>query len=82
MVFKMIWLSHLEAWLTLRLLRSPVFHRMVGRVHQHVQHIRHGVPLDESRTTLDNRGPVMKKFVQYFTEELKDQMKGKPPNKL
>lgn len=31
----------------LKLLASPSFHRMVGRVHQKVQNIRHGVPPEE-----------------------------------
>ncbi|KAJ5861339.1 uncharacterized protein N7529_008649 [Penicillium soppii] len=70
-----------EVWLTLRLLRSPIFHRMVGRVHEKVQHIRHGVPpppkqeLGGSHHEAD--GFDLKKFFGHFKEEFKDQMKGK-----
>lgn len=80
---------------------------MVGRVHQRVEQIRHGIPPEPSRTSLEDSGmclfeitgsdgPVFTrrlliiidctdsigKFVRYFKEEIKDQMKGKPPNKL
>ena len=27
-------------------------------------------------------GPGLSKFVEYFKEEIKDQLKGKPPNKF
>jgi hypothetical protein len=40
-----------------QLLRSPIFHRMVGRVHQKVQHIRYGVPPEEQGgTKLEGQG--------------------------
>lgn len=89
-----------------KLLASPSFHRMVGRVHQKVQHIRHGVPPEEmGGTKIDKNGmthfswgcwvvscawdwPVhllddgLQRFARYFKEEIKDQFKGKPPNKL
>ncbi|KAJ5888172.1 hypothetical protein N7495_008213 [Penicillium taxi] len=81
MVFNNLGMRALEIWLINRLLRSSAFHQMVGRVHQYVQHVRHGVPLEQSRTSLDNPG-TRTKFLEYFKEELKDQMKGKPPNKL
>jgi hypothetical protein len=56
---------------------------MVGRVHQKVQHLRHGVPPEEmGGTKLEKNGPGLKQFFQYFKEEIKDQLKGKPPNKL
>ncbi|KAJ5130479.1 uncharacterized protein N7515_006518 [Penicillium bovifimosum] len=42
---------------SVELLRSPIFHRMVGRVHQKVQHIRHGVPPEEQGgTKLEGQG--------------------------
>ncbi|KAJ5749196.1 uncharacterized protein N7511_010892 [Penicillium nucicola] len=72
------------AWSTLlfrglELLRSPIFHRMVGRIHEKVQHVRHGVPPE---TKLENEGSSIKQFFDYFKEELKDQAKGNPRNKL
>ncbi|PIG80101.1 hypothetical protein AARAC_010674 [Aspergillus arachidicola] len=83
MVFRMFWLRTFEVWLTARLLASPAFHRMVGRVHQKVQHLKHGVPPEEmGGTHRDNNGPGLSKFVEYFKEEIKDQLKGKPPNKF
>ncbi|KAL2860420.1 hypothetical protein BJX68DRAFT_84927 [Aspergillus pseudodeflectus] len=46
-----------EVWLTTRLLASPTFHRMVGRVHGRVQRFRHGTPPEEmGGTKLDNNG--------------------------
>lgn len=89
-----------HANLNLQLLRSPIFHEMVGRVHQRVQHLRHGIPMEPSRTSLENKGMAsssmsgwaqsgsswtgfpLKKFVEYFKEEIKDQAKGNPRNKL
>ncbi|KAJ5579471.1 uncharacterized protein N7459_005456 [Penicillium hispanicum] len=82
MVFNHLWLRGLEIWLTARLLRSPIFHQMVGRVHQRIQHYRHGIPMEESRTSLESQGANLSKFAKYFKEEIKDQMKGNPPNKL
>ncbi|KAJ6018821.1 hypothetical protein N7499_009998 [Penicillium canescens] len=73
----------LEVWLTARLLRSPIFHRMVGRVHEKIQHVRHGVPPEQmGGTKLENNGSGLKQFFDYFKEELKDQAKGNPRNKL
>ncbi|KAJ5390453.1 uncharacterized protein N7496_001521 [Penicillium cataractarum] len=81
MVFHLFGLRALEVWLYGRLIRSPLFHQMVGRVHQRVEQIRHGIPPEPSRTTLEEKGSL-DKFVRYFKEEIQDQMKGKPPNKL
>ncbi|KAL1999141.1 hypothetical protein VTN02DRAFT_4993 [Thermoascus thermophilus] len=81
--FSQFGLRSFEIWLTGRLLASPAFHRMVGRVHRKVQHIKHGIPPEEmGGTNLDQTGPGIKKFWEYFKEEFKDQLKGKPPNKL
>ncbi|KKK15334.1 hypothetical protein P175DRAFT_0531262 [Aspergillus ochraceoroseus IBT 24754] len=83
MVLRWFGLRAFEVWLTARLLGSPTFHRLVGRVHRKVQHIRHGVPPEEmGGTKLENNGPGIKRFLEYFREEIKDQFKGKPPNKL
>ncbi|KAL4979216.1 hypothetical protein BDW66DRAFT_148349 [Aspergillus desertorum] len=71
----------IEVWLTTQLLRSPTFHRMVGRVHGKVQRLRHGTPPEEmGGTNIDNIGPT-KQFLQYFKEEIKEQLKGKKPGK-
>lgn len=81
--FRQLGLRSLEIWLTSRLLESPAFHRMVGKVHRKVQHLKHGIPPEEmGGTELENRGPGIKQFLEYFKEEIKDQLKGKPPNKL
>ncbi|KAL4897021.1 hypothetical protein BDV59DRAFT_169582 [Aspergillus ambiguus] len=83
MVFRGFWLRALEVWLTTRLLASPSFHRLVGRMHQKIQHMRHGVPPEEmGGTNIDKKGPGLQKFLEYFKEEIKDQFKGKPPNKF
>ncbi|KAJ5174651.1 uncharacterized protein N7482_000528 [Penicillium canariense] len=81
MVFHLFGLRALEVWLYSRLIRSPIFHQMVGRVHRRVEQIRHGIPPEESRTKLEGSGSL-DKFVRYFKEEIQDQMKGKPRNKL
>lgn len=83
MVFRRFCLQTVEVWLTTRLLASPTFHRLVGRVHQKVQHLKHGIPPEETGgTKIDNHGHGLNKFIAYFKEEIKDQLKGKPPNKL
>ncbi|KAI9370105.1 hypothetical protein BJX61DRAFT_535904 [Aspergillus egyptiacus] len=65
----------------LELLASPTFHRMVGDVHRKIRHLRHGSPPDEmGGTRLENNGPGLKKFFQYFGEEIKEQLKGKRPD--
>ncbi|KAL2868231.1 uncharacterized protein BJX67DRAFT_380052 [Aspergillus lucknowensis] len=62
---------------------SPTFHRMAQRAHQKVQHFKYGIPPEETGgTKLENNGPGLRKFLEYFKEEVKDQLKGKPPNKL
>ncbi|KAJ5736081.1 hypothetical protein N7540_012707 [Penicillium herquei] len=80
MVWKALWLAELERAMISRLLQSQVWHKMVGRVYQRVQYHRHGVPMEESRTTLSDG--QFNRFLKYFKEELQDQAKGKPPNKL
>ncbi|KAJ5648191.1 hypothetical protein N7490_004563 [Penicillium lividum] len=81
MVFQGLWLAELERALVSRLLQSRVWHNMVGRVYHRVQYHRHGVPMEESRTSLSD-GNQLNQFLKFFKEELKDQAKGKPPNKL
>ncbi|KAL4946160.1 hypothetical protein BDV06DRAFT_218684 [Aspergillus oleicola] len=78
---KWLFIRTFEVWLTGRLLTSPTFHRMVGRVHGKVQQLRHGIPPEElGGTNRDHTGPA-KQFFQYFKEEIKDQVKGKRPPK-
>lgn len=79
---------------------------MVGRVHQKVQRLRHGVPPEEmGGTNIDRNGMIshhrfvglfdnfgltsadlldsgLPHFLRYFKEEIKDQFKGKPRNKM
>ncbi|KAJ6096216.1 hypothetical protein N7486_006962 [Penicillium sp. IBT 16267x] len=81
MVWKGLWLAELERALVSRLLQSHHWHNMVGRIYRRVQYHRHGVPMEESRTSLSD-GNQMNRFLKYFKEELQDQAKGKPPNKL
>ncbi|KAL5050024.1 hypothetical protein BDW71DRAFT_141398 [Aspergillus fruticulosus] len=53
----------IEVWLTTQLLRSPTFHRMVGRVHGKFQRLRHGTPPEEmGGTNIDNIGKAAMKF--------------------
>ncbi|TQB67776.1 hypothetical protein MPDQ_004732 [Monascus purpureus] len=81
-MFRSFWFRAFEVWLVGKLLSSPTFHRMVGRVHQKVHHLKYGVPPEEmGGTKLDNNGRGLQRFLEYFKEEIKDQMKGKPPNK-
>ncbi|KAJ5267005.1 hypothetical protein N7478_009813 [Penicillium angulare] len=80
-MWKAFGLAHLERALINRLLQSPVWHGMVGRVYQRVQYFRHGVPMEESRTSISD-GNQLNRFIKFFKEELQDQAKGKPPNKL
>ncbi|KAJ5918843.1 hypothetical protein N7454_009987 [Penicillium verhagenii] len=83
MVWKGLWLAELERALVSRLLQSHHWHNLVGRIYQRVQYHRHGVPMDESRTSLtDAPGNQVSRFLKFFKEELQDQAKGKPPNKL
>ncbi|KAL4810530.1 hypothetical protein BDV18DRAFT_131211 [Aspergillus unguis] len=72
-------LGGLEAWLTTRLLMSPMFHNLVRRVHGRVQRLRHGTPMEEMGGTKQDTGSG--KFLQHFKDELKEQFKGKKPSK-
>ncbi|BCS22742.1 uncharacterized protein APUU_30967A [Aspergillus puulaauensis] len=81
MVFNRFLLHSFEIWLTTRLLTSPIFRRMVGRVHGKVQQMRHGTPPQEmGGTNIENTGSTQQ-FLKHFREELKDQFKGKKPPK-
>ncbi|OOF99778.1 hypothetical protein ASPCADRAFT_203583 [Aspergillus carbonarius ITEM 5010] len=75
-------LRPLENWLTSRLLASRSFHKMVGVIHRRVHHLKNGVPPEVRNTEIEKAGPGANSFYQYFKEEIRDQMRGKPPNKL
>ncbi|KZF24564.1 hypothetical protein L228DRAFT_245527 [Xylona heveae TC161] len=78
-----MWLRVFEAWLTARLLASPGFHRAVRRVYGKVREIRHGEPSQEVDSTRLDRNDNFngKKFIQYYVEELKEQLRGGPPKR-
>jgi hypothetical protein len=74
--------SVVEVWATRRLLASPAFHRMVGRIHQKIHNLKHGVfPEERGGTTLENNKPGFRYFLRFFQEEIKGQLKGKPPSR-
>jgi len=78
----MIWLRVFEVWATARLLASPTFHRMVGRIHRKIHHLKHGASLEErGGTTLENNKSGFRYFLRLFQEEIKEQLKGKPPSR-
>lgn len=69
------WLAVLEAYLVQRLLRSPAFHRAIGKAHKSVHRMRHGIPPEEmGGTKLDT--PAGQGFVSHFIDELKGQALG------
>ncbi|PYI10196.1 hypothetical protein BO78DRAFT_235103 [Aspergillus sclerotiicarbonarius CBS 121057] len=55
---------------------------MVGGIHRTVHHIKTGVPPEPRHTETEKSGPSGNSFFQYFKEEIKDQMRGKPPKKF
>ncbi|KAI9877296.1 MAG: hypothetical protein M1830_004307 [Pleopsidium flavum] len=72
-----MWVRVLEAWLTARLLASPGFHRAVHNVHKRIRRLRHGKdPEDMGGTNIEQTGESdTRKFIQYYIEELKDQIR-------
>ncbi|KAI0123539.1 hypothetical protein BJ170DRAFT_87010 [Xylariales sp. AK1849] len=63
-----------------RLLRSPLFHRGVRRIHRAVEDYKYGRdpndPLRQGEATAEpGRADG---FFRYFTEELRNQLRGKP----
>ncbi|KAI9707559.1 MAG: hypothetical protein M1836_000520 [Candelina mexicana] len=66
-----------------QLLASPAFHRAVQRVHKKVRQIQHGKdPEDMGGTNIDSTDPSeTKKFIHYYIDELKEQIRGTPPKK-
>ncbi|PSS07039.1 hypothetical protein M430DRAFT_45865 [Amorphotheca resinae ATCC 22711] len=73
-----MWLRVFEVWLTARLLKSPAFHRAVGRVHKKVHELRYGKdPAEMGGTQIDKPGGTdFNKFLRYYVEELKEQFYG------
>ncbi|CAO1602632.1 hypothetical protein XANCAGTX0491_006236 [Xanthoria calcicola] len=71
-----------EVWLTTRLLRSPAFHRMVGRIHKQVRQVRHGPDLEEmGGTKIDGPESTTSKFLRHFKDEIRDQLRGNATKK-
>ncbi|KAJ9620972.1 hypothetical protein H2203_007559 [Taxawa tesnikishii (nom. ined.)] len=73
------WFAFLEAYMVQRLLRSPTFHRAVGKVHKSVHRIRHGTPPEEMGGTKLDR-PEGPGFLNHFMDEVRDQL-GRPATK-
>ncbi|PWY84582.1 hypothetical protein BO94DRAFT_536151 [Aspergillus sclerotioniger CBS 115572] len=55
---------------------------MVGVIHRRVRHFKNGVPPEARDTEIEKSGSAANSFFQYFKEEIKDQMRGKPPKKF
>ncbi|RAH77528.1 hypothetical protein BO86DRAFT_218216 [Aspergillus japonicus CBS 114.51] len=89
MVFRMLGLQALETLLVRqdkKLLSSRTFHRVVGKVHEQVERVKHGVPPPETPRIsgsgrLSNPDSTLRKFWAYFKEECQNQFKGKPTEK-
>ncbi|KAI1843448.1 hypothetical protein JX265_013330 [Neoarthrinium moseri] len=66
------------------LLRSPLFHRGVRQIHRKVEDIRHGHWPDDLLTKgkATAEAPRRDGFVRYFTEELRNQLRGRPTTEL
>ncbi|RAL15481.1 uncharacterized protein BO97DRAFT_403464 [Aspergillus homomorphus CBS 101889] len=82
MVFRMLGLQALEALLVRQLLASRTFHRVVGKVHDQVQRMKHGLPppdtprisgFDRLQNPAADSNPS--KFWIYFKEEIQNQLK-------
>ncbi|KAK1457501.1 hypothetical protein CMEL01_15981 [Colletotrichum melonis] len=57
-----------------QILRSPGFHRGVGRIHRYVDEKRNGpMPHEPLRQGQATANPEDRGFLQYFIEELKNQ---------
>ncbi|GKZ18738.1 hypothetical protein AbraIFM66951_009440 [Aspergillus brasiliensis] len=53
---------------------------MVGGIHRRVHHLKTGIPLEEVHGPDSGKSASrLNQFFEYFKEELKDQMKGNPP---
>jgi len=77
----MVWLRVFEAWLTMKLLRSPTFHRGVRAVHKKMHELRHGKdPAEMGGTKIyhPDGDTEIKRFMKYFREELQEQFRGRP----
>lgn len=75
----MVWLQVLEAWLTTRLLASPAFHQVVRNIHKTIRQMRHGPDLEEMGGTKIEK--PTKNFLGHYIDEIKEQLRGGPPQK-
>ncbi|KAK1992574.1 hypothetical protein LX36DRAFT_588141 [Colletotrichum falcatum] len=63
------------------ILRSPGFHRGVGRIHRYVDERRNGpLPHEPMRQGQATANPDDRGFARYFFEELRNQLRGTPTN--
>ncbi|KAK9420613.1 hypothetical protein SUNI508_06353 [Seiridium unicorne] len=69
-----------------RFVRSPQFHRGVQRIHRAVEDYKYGRdpndPLRQGEATRDPKLERAPGFFKYFTEELRNQMRGQPTEDL
>lgn len=69
-----------------RAVRSPQFHRGVQRIHRAVEDYKHGrdpnEPLRPGEATQDQGPPKADGFFKYFTEEMRNQLRGTPTEDL
>ncbi|KAH6653342.1 hypothetical protein BKA67DRAFT_659967 [Truncatella angustata] len=69
-----------------RAVRSPRFHHGVQRIHRAVEDYKHGrdpnEPVRPGEATRDQALPKRDGFFKYFTEELRNQLRGTPTEHL
>ncbi|KAL1964090.1 hypothetical protein VTN77DRAFT_7508 [Rasamsonia byssochlamydoides] len=75
---RFLWLWMFEDWATRRLLASPLFHRMVGKIHKGIHRLRYGPPPEEMGGTKIDDHSGIRYFLRLFMEEVKEQLKDKP----
>ncbi|KAK2031651.1 hypothetical protein LX32DRAFT_637047 [Colletotrichum zoysiae] len=64
-----------------QILRSPGFHRGVGRIHRYIDEKRNGpLPHEPLRQGQASANPDEQGFARHFFEELKNQLRGTPTN--
>ncbi|KAK4187863.1 hypothetical protein QBC35DRAFT_451876 [Podospora australis] len=71
-----------EDLIVAQILRSPGFHRGVGRIHKSVEELRYGrsvhEPLKQGEATADPTRGQGGGFLKHFVDELKNQARGTP----
>ncbi|KAK3994493.1 hypothetical protein QBC44DRAFT_322753 [Cladorrhinum sp. PSN332] len=81
---RLLWAAVLQAedFLVRQILRSPGFHRGVQRIHRTVQEVKYGrnpnEPLKPGEATANPHKVDPDSFFKHFTDELKNQWKGRP----